>query len=172
MADSNYDRQSLGEYWADIQRVKRAPLAKRKENRDEFTESMRDDPKYVAERIDWMLDGCYGRGAALVAERELARDMRANKVANLNIMIGALEWSCPADMAVAGWKTLTKPQREALDAAIRDVLRRREREQRAAETAARATAPHGRCKGSRTCVEHQYNPDVPSCKSRGKGRVS
>lgn len=172
MSEDAYDRDSLNRYLADIERVKRAPLAVRKENRDKFAASMRDEPEFVAERIDWMLDGNYGRGAELAGARVLAMGKNANKVATLNCMIGALEWLCPADMVVDGWKTLTKPQQEALDAAIRVVLRRRERAKYAAESITRVTTPHGRCKGSRTCVEHKYNPDVPSCKVRGKGRVS
>ena len=34
--------------------------------------------------------------------------------------------------------------------------------------AERATAPHGRCAMSRTCIEHAANRRVPSCKKRGR----
>lgn len=32
------------------------------------------------------------------------------------------------------------------------------------------TAPHGRCANSTTCVEHEHNPRIPTCKKR-TGRV-
>lgn len=170
MSDYAYDQRSLMEHAAKIEEVKRAPLADRKESRDSFAEVMREDPGRVAECVEWIIEGCYGRGAMLAAERVLAAGKGANKVAMLNILVGALEWSCPAKMVAEAWKTLTRPQQEALDSAIRRVVQHHERAEHAAKARTRATSPHGMCKRSRTCLEHKRNPDVPSCKDQGKGR--
>lgn len=170
--DDKYDQVSAREHYADLEKVKRAPISERRESCAEFTEVMRDNPDLVGERLGWLLEGCYGRGAMQAALHVLATGKNANKVASLNLLIAALEWSCPADMTIRAWKMLTEPQKVALDAAIQRVLQNRKNEQLLADVPRLMSAPHGLCDRSRTCLEHTQNPSVSNCKplKRDKGR--
>jgi len=91
-------------------------LAERREAAAEFYEAMALDPKLVAERIGWLIDGNYGYGSYKATERVLAS--RMNKEAWLVQTIGALEWQVPPRMTVQIWKKLTAAQRERLHRAI------------------------------------------------------
>jgi len=128
--DAQYESRSLGEAMRHLEEVKRAPLSDRKEAQAEFLEAMRESPDIIAERLGWLFDGNYGRGEMLKARQIINMGRGANKKASLNQLIAALEWQCPADMAVAAWKKLSSAEKEKLDQAIEIVIEAAEKEKR------------------------------------------
>lgn len=109
-------------YYARLVEVEKAPLDERKEARDEFYRDMKHNPDTVGERVGWLLDGNYGYEEMKSAGRVLAMSKRANKVAQLAHMVGVLEWNCPPAMAVAAWKKLSPPEKDALDRAVKAAM--------------------------------------------------
>lgn len=121
-SERSYLERESREYIRQIRAVETAPLSERNDCAREFKAAMRDS-KQVSERIRWLLAGHYGKGAQVQALRTLAMNKGANKVASLSIMIAALEWQCPARLAVKAWKELTPPERQAtLKAEIEAVI--------------------------------------------------
>lgn len=109
-----------------LDEVKRAPLADRKEAAKEFGEALK-DPELIAERLSWLFAGNYGYGEMLKAKQVLGVSANANKPANLNMLVAAYEWQCPADLAIKAWKALTPAQKKKLDTAIKRVMKRAEK---------------------------------------------
>lgn len=124
---NQYDHDEVHRWYVDMQEVEKAPLAERKDAAKEFFEAMRDTPDIVGERVGWLIDGNYGYGAMLKAKQTLAASKRANKAAQLNVLIAALEWRCPGAMAVAMWKKLTPAEKAKLDHAIQAEIKSAEK---------------------------------------------
>lgn len=122
MPNQEYDNRSLTEAYHHMQRVENAPLSDRKEAQAEFLDAMKTEPDLIAERLGWLFDGNYGRGEQMKAIQILGMKANANKVASLNQLIGAYEWSCPPAMSVAAWKKLTAAEKDLLDRAIKIVI--------------------------------------------------
>jgi hypothetical protein len=119
-----YEAREAAEFRHQLAKVEAAPLFDRKYAAKEFAEALHSGGRdahenLVAERIGWLLNGSYGYGSAQAARRVARASGRTNKTAQLSIMIAALEWQCPAKMAVAAWKKLSPVQQSALDNAIR-----------------------------------------------------
>jgi hypothetical protein len=93
--------------------IRDAPLAERKEAQMNFFEAMRDAPQVVGERVGWLLDGNYGYGSMMLAKNILSH-RRMNRVAALTQMIGVFEWRSPEDMTRRAWKRLTAAEKHAL----------------------------------------------------------
>jgi hypothetical protein len=123
-----YEDREFRLAYAEMEKVRKAPLSERKEAGFEFFQAMRDDPKLVAERIEWLIAGNYGYGAMKHAKRVLGQSARANKVASLTQMIGSFEWHSPAAMTIAWWKKLTPDQKLSLDRAVRKAIKSAEAE--------------------------------------------
>ena len=117
-----YEMRESREYQRQIQEVERASLSERKEAAADFLEAMRDHPDTVGERVGWLIDGNYGKGAYDAARRVLAMSKRANKAAMLTHMIAALEWRCPARAATAAWKKLSPEEKRRLDTVVRSAI--------------------------------------------------
>lgn len=127
-SQQEYVNRSLVEAHRHIQEIEGAPLSDRKEASKEFFEAMRDSPDLVAERLGWLFDGNYGYGEMLKARQVVDLSARANKVAQLNTLIGIFEWQCPARMVADAWKKLTAPQKDLLDRALKIVIEAAEKE--------------------------------------------
>jgi hypothetical protein len=121
MTDQDYERNELRLAGKHMDEVNSASLSDRKDAAESFYAAMKDDPALVAERISWMLDGNYGKGAQLKAEQVLASP-RMNQAAALNMLVASFEWMCPGRMAAASWKRLTPVQKRELDEAISVVI--------------------------------------------------
>ena len=117
-SQQEYENRSLREALASQREIERQSLADRRTAQAEYFGHMRDDPKHVAERAGWLLDGNYGYGEMLRAQRELARP-RANHARELIYLTGIYEWACPPKNTAAAWKKLTAAQQRALDAAVK-----------------------------------------------------
>jgi hypothetical protein len=127
--------------------LQRAPLADRREAKAEWQDAITNQPQLVAERVAWLLNGCYGEEAytaarqvvtnprnavAWLAARQVVTNPR-NAVAWLAQAIAAHEWGCPPREAWAAWRALTAEEREAVNSAIRaavdEVLAEQEQEE-------------------------------------------
>jgi hypothetical protein len=121
-----------------LSEVEHAPLTARKEAAASFFEAMRDGPRLVAQRIEWLLGGdYYGCGARQLAKRVL-HSPRMNRSAALTHMIAAFEWCTPNAMARATWTKLTKGQQAVLEKAVLATIRSAEHEEAREAREARA----------------------------------
>lgn len=123
-----YEMRELRNAQKQLNEIRFAPLADRKEAQAEFFEAMRDRPRLVGERVGWLLDGNYGYGAMLLAKRIL-HSPRMNRVAALTQMIGAFEWQSPEDMTRQAWKRLTAGEKHELARAVEHAIEQAEDEE-------------------------------------------
>lgn len=121
-SQAEYEQRELMNAHRRLREFEQASLADRKDAQAKFLDAMANDPALVGERMSWMLNGDYGRGEMQMAKRVVAAGGRTNKRAQLTHLIGAFEWQCPAAMAIAAWKKLTKAQQAALDAVVDMVI--------------------------------------------------
>lgn len=118
---AEYEMRELRTFATELRALDRAPLNERKEAAAEFYDAMAHDPHLVAERVGWLLDGNFGYGAYVQANR-VARNPRMNRQAWLVQHVGALEWQVPLRMVPAAWKKLTVQQKMKLDQHVTAVL--------------------------------------------------
>ncbi len=119
---SEYERNELDKAIAQEKRVEKAPLQERKEAAAEFFDAMKNNPERVAQSLDMLIDGNYGKGAQMRAEQILGSP-RMNRNAALTHMIGIYEWMSPGRMSVAGWKKLSPAEKKKLDEVVGKVIR-------------------------------------------------
>jgi len=121
-SQAEYERRELTEAQNKLTQLRRAPLSDRKEAQADFLKAMREDPKLVAERVGWLLDGNYGYGPMAMAKSVLGSP-RMNRSAALTQMIGAFEWMSPEDMVRAAWKKLSASEKAALERAVQGAIK-------------------------------------------------
>ena len=128
---SDYIQQERMQLLRQLAGIESAPLVDRREARTEYTQAMRETPEIIAERVSWLLDGHYGRGAYALSH-EIAQS-RGNRVAGLAQLIAQLEWQCPAAFAREAWRRLSPIEQGAVNVAVAGVivawLREQEQEQ-------------------------------------------
>lgn len=112
--------------WQDLarklQEIERAPLADRREARTEWAEALK-TPALIRERVEWLLDGCYGKGAYDRAHEIRNGSARMNKTAQLGQLIAALEWQCPSAFAREAWNGLAFEEQLAVTEAIQEAMK-------------------------------------------------
>ncbi len=118
MSDHAYETNEAQIFRREMAEIERASLADRKEAAAAFLDAMKTDTDHIAEQIEWIFNGSYGYGAMQAAKR-IARNKRGNRNAQLNQMVAALCWRCPAKMAAAMWKKLSSSEKSVLAEAIR-----------------------------------------------------
>lgn len=123
-SEQNYVSRMVAEALERGRALDRAPLAERKEACAELTDAMANRPAIVAERLDWLLAGHYGRGEYERAWMALGAGGRSNREANLMQLVAMYEWSCPSAMTRKAWKDLTTAQKGALSSALVEVMAR------------------------------------------------
>ena len=119
----NYDDRERMKTNQDLAALGHEPLKIRQENRAEYARAMNITPEIVAERIEWMIEGCYGHGAYLICQDILKRT-RMNRIAMLSQMIAGLEWHCSALESRKAYLTLTKAGQARIDKAIQAIIDR------------------------------------------------
>jgi len=97
--------------------VAQQSLAERKEAKREWLDAMKTSPELVAERVGWLLQGCYGWGS-MDAARKIARNKRMNRVAALAQLIASYEWQCPSREAASAWNSLSAVEQIHVNDAI------------------------------------------------------
>jgi hypothetical protein len=100
--------------------VANAPLSERKENQARWANALL-TPELIAQRIGWLLNGDYGKGAQLMALRVI-ESPRMNQVAALSQLIACFEWRCDSDRARLAWKKLPKANQRIVDGAIKQAI--------------------------------------------------
>lgn len=118
--NDTYHLREMQDLRAQMHRNELAPLSDRKEAQADTAELMR-DTAMVAERIEWVLNGNFGRGAMLEMQR-IQSAKRGNREASAMQLIAALDCFCPARHAISAWNGLTVDEQSALSAAIRSSL--------------------------------------------------
>ena len=121
-ATQDYELREVQEFQRQIAAVEKLPLSERKENAREFAKALHRHPELVAERVGWLLNGSYGRGAYTKA-MQVARSPRMNQGAWLVQTVAALEWSVPPRMTAQAWHTLSATQRTNLERLVKREIR-------------------------------------------------
>ena len=117
-----YERREVADFQRQLREVERLPLSERKENAQDFQHILQNEPEWVAERVGWLLNGSYGRGSYMEAQK-VARRPRMNQGAWLVQTVAALEWSVPPRMTAQAWHTLSAAQRKELERLIQREIR-------------------------------------------------
>ena len=117
-----YEQREVADFQRQLREVEKLPLRERKENALNITEALHNEPELVAERVGWLLNGSYGRGAYTQAQR-VARSPRMNQSAWLVQTVAALEWSVPPRMTAQAWHTLSAGSRRHLESLIQREIR-------------------------------------------------
>jgi len=119
---SSYESQEYSRYLADIKQVEAGTLAFRRHQRVLWEIGIRETPTHVANMVNLVISGDFGRGAQIAAENVLKMSKRANKVASLALIVAAIEWSCPANFARQAFNSLTDDQKQTVNSAIQAVI--------------------------------------------------
>jgi hypothetical protein len=123
-SEASYVARMVAESLTHDRNLDKAPLGERKAYRDAFALAMRVTPRIIAERIDWLLNGTYGRGEFERAWLVMTAGHGTNVQAQLVALIGAMEWSCPYRHTREAWKMLSDAQKKALSATLETVIKR------------------------------------------------
>lgn len=118
----DYERREVESFQRQLREVEKLPLSERKENAQRFAEDLHRDPELIAERVGWLLNGSYGRGAYTKA-MQMARSPRMNQGAWLVQTTAALEWRVPPRMTAQTWHTLSAAQRSNLERLVQREIR-------------------------------------------------
>ena len=118
----DYERREVEDFRRQVAAVDKLPLSERKENAREFQETLQNDPALVAERVGWLLNGSYGRGAYTQA-MQVTTSPRMNQSAWLVQTVAALEWQVPPRMTAQAWHTLSAGSRRHLESLIQREIR-------------------------------------------------
>jgi hypothetical protein len=125
-SQAEYERNERKLFIANMREVdagwKKLSLADRHEGEADFHHAMAHDPGLVAERVGWILNGSYGKGAYDAAHEVLA-NKRMNREAWLTHTIGVIEWQIPQQVAVRAWKRLTVSEQKTLDLHVRRAMK-------------------------------------------------
>jgi len=145
--DDSYDREEVAIHRAELQRIERERMtpAIRREIASDVLSYLK-DPETVAERIGWLLDGTYGRGAQLEALKVLA-NRRMNRAAILTQTVAILDQRAPHRIVVNAWKKLLPSEQAALHkTAVREIARHEGASSRDPRPRRRSgTRPYRRC---------------------------
>jgi hypothetical protein len=120
-----YERNERTRYYNERAQLARAPLADRQDGRDRYLADLRDNPEIIGERVAWLLDGSYGKGAYDVA-REIADNPRMNRAAALGQMIAGCEWMATDALARDAWSRITGAQQRKVTDAINRAIKQYE----------------------------------------------
>jgi len=126
-----YESRERSEHLRFVWQLRDAPLAERKEARADWLEAMRNERDIIAERLLWLFQGAYGKGAQLEAER-ISGNARMNQEAALGQLLAAVEWQCADSEARKAWGELSAEDAEAVTKTFATGLARYLEEQRLA----------------------------------------
>lgn len=122
-----YEKREWELFKDQMLQVEMLPLAERKANAVRWFQAISEDHMGVAQKVGWLLNGSYGKGAFDSACRVLASP-RMNQVAWCAITIASVEYGCPAKFAIQAWKKLPVEKRYLVNEAIRQEIADAKRE--------------------------------------------
>ena len=108
----NYEISERNAFNAQINAINADPIDQ--ESAREFDSILRNDCTLVTTRIDWLIQGCYGKGSYDVT-REVIMNKRMNRHAWLFQTIAALEFNVKASKARAIWNALDKDTQSTIN---------------------------------------------------------
>lgn len=120
-SQEEYEARERQEHLRLVWALRGAPLAERKAARAEYLEAMRNERDIIAERLQWLFQGAYGKGSQLEAER-IRANSRMNREAALGQLLAAVEWQCADSEARKAWAELTAEDQEAVTAILAEGL--------------------------------------------------
>lgn len=115
-----YNNREIDLTLAKMAAVDAAPLAHRREAREDWAAMLR-DPAWLESEADNVLCGNYGRGAAILAWRAI-ESTRGNPPARLAMILAPLCKLCPPRFAAQAYRSLTAEEQTAADAALRQAI--------------------------------------------------
>lgn len=119
ITEAEYEANEARLYQRQIHEVYAQSLKDRKEGKLNALEKMK-DPEWIANLVDYFLNGSYGKGAHVRAQKMLKS--RGNLTAQFVQEVMMLEArSVPSD-TVKAWKMLNKKQQAALKKAVDSVI--------------------------------------------------
>lgn len=124
---TEYEAREAADHRRFLAELDRGSLAERIEARNEWREAMERYRDTIAERIGWLFQGSYGKGAMDEAHR-IAAQKRGNREAAMGQLIAAVEWMCPASEARKAWHQLGPVDQENVTATIRAAIAYHSRE--------------------------------------------
>ena len=121
---TTYEATERNAFLKQIREIETSPL--NKEAATEFDNILRTNVDLLIQRIDWLIQGCYGKGS-YDATNEVLRNKRMNRHAWLFQTIAAIEFGVKASKARSLWNALdTDTQRHInhlLSLSISDAVR-------------------------------------------------
>ena len=123
ISQAQYESNERAMLAIQIARVESASLIDRRAGRDSLAEALT-VPGLIEERLQWLVEGCYGYGAMMKAKEIAASKM--NRPAALMQLLGAVEWQCPGSMTRALFNGLPPADQQALNTAIVAVIESQE----------------------------------------------
>lgn len=117
MNNAEYERIEAARLRKDLQDIERAPLADRREAKEALVYSLKYEREVIIDRLDWLLNGTYGKGA-YDAAHAIRQNKRMNRAAAIFQLLAALEWRCSAPMTRAAWLALPAKDGAALNLAL------------------------------------------------------
>lgn len=115
-SDREYEEREAREFQRQMKAADKGSLAERREAAASFAEALR-DPPLIAERVRWLVEGCFGYGA-MQAARRIVEAKRMNRTAALTQIVCALDFMCPVQAGIGEWKKLAPAEKSALAAAV------------------------------------------------------
>ncbi len=112
---TNYEATERNAFNAQIKAVELSPLdVNMKDAAAEFDTICRTDHDLLIQRIQWLIDGCYGKGSYDVA-REVIQNKRMNRHAWLFQTIAALEFGVKSSKARSIWNALGRDTQDTIN---------------------------------------------------------
>lgn len=118
--NQDWEHREANDHFNKIRANEAAPLNERKEAEHDTAEHMK-NPEGFAEHADWILQGCYGRGAQKAAEGIMAKT-RGNREAGLGQLVAAYDHNSPGRHTVNAWKSLSDSEKSALSKHLKGVI--------------------------------------------------
>lgn len=127
MTINKYDQEERKRFYQERFSVEMQNRVAKRDARNAALETMR-DVELVCERIRWLCNGTFGRGAQLYARDILHTGKpfnlvtRFNRVAALVQLVLLCDDRCPQSEALRAWRLLSKPEQEKLRVAVAEQL--------------------------------------------------
>lgn len=124
LTQSQYEANEALRLQAELTQISKAPLSDRQAARKEWLDALVNDSDLIRERISWLFEGCYGKGAYDAAWKIAESSERNNKTAQIGQLIAAMEWRCPPDFARKAWVSLTPERQRLVNVVIQSAINR------------------------------------------------
>jgi hypothetical protein len=112
---AEYEQRELQRHFAYQAELPSLPMAERKENAARMAKTIREEPETFATRLEWLIEGCYGKGSQMAAERILSASKRTNKNAALFYLLADYEYRTGQYFATKTWHGLTEAQQATVN---------------------------------------------------------